>query len=226
MVGNQEERAIYSIGAVARMLDIPTSTLRGWEERYSVIVPNRSRGSQRLYSRSQVEQLRFVKSQMEAGKSAADAHRLLDQRLASGDVGIAAPQTEGEHRTIILLVERDSYGAELEEYFLRTEGYDVCVAHEASDARALFNERSPDLVVIDLMISAGAGFGLSAEFAAKGNSIVLAVSSLDIPDEAVESGAAAFLRKPLEPLKLVSTVRDLLGTSALVRPVRQGVVIR
>jgi len=224
-VGNQEERGIYSIGAVARMLDIPTSTMRGWEERYSVIVPSRSRGSQRLYSRSQVEQLRFVKSQMEAGKSAADAHRLLDQHLVSGDVGIAA-RTEGEHRPLILLVERDSYAAELEEYFLHTEGYDVRVTHEASDARALFNERSPDLVVIDLMISAGAGFGLCAEFAAKGNSIVLAVSSLDIPDEAVESGAAAFLRKPLEPLKLVSTVRDLLGTSALVRPVRQGVVIR
>jgi len=226
MVGNQEERAIYSIGAVARMLDIPTSTLRGWEERYSVVVPNRSRGSQRLYSRSQVEQLRFVKSEMEAGKSAADAHRLLDQRLTSGDVGIAAASTEGDHRTLILIVERDSYAAELEEYFLRTEGYDICVTHDAGHARALFNERSPDLVVIDLLISAGAGFGLSAEFAAKGTSIVLAVSSLDSPDEAMEAGAAAFLPKPLEPLKLVSTVRDLLGTSALVRPVRQGVVIR
>src|SRR5580765_5405729 len=41
-----EDQAIYSIGAVARMLDIPTSTLRAWEERYSVITPLRSEGSQ------------------------------------------------------------------------------------------------------------------------------------------------------------------------------------
>jgi hypothetical protein len=30
-------------------------------------------------------------------------------------------------------------------------------------------------------------------------------------------GADAFLRKPLEPLALVSTARDMLGSSALVR---------
>jgi hypothetical protein len=42
----------------------------------------------------------------------------------------------------------------------------------------------------------------------------------------VSAGAAAFLAKPLEPLKLVSTVRDLLGTSALVRPARRGVAAR
>jgi DNA-binding transcriptional MerR regulator len=225
-MGNHDEQAIYSIGAVAHMLDIPTSTLRGWEERYSVIVPNRSRGSQRLYSRSQVEQLRFIKSQMEAGNSAADAHRLLDQSLLAGSLPVAPAGPDEESRVLVLLVERDSYAAELEEYFLRTEGYDVCVAHEAGQARALFRERSPALVVLDLLISAAAGFTLCAEFAANDATLVLAVSSLDSPDEAMSAGAAAFLAKPLEPLKLVSTVRDLLGTSALVRPARRAVATR
>lgn len=224
-MGNQEEEAIYSIGAVAHMLDIPSSTLRGWEERYSVIVPNRSRGSQRLYSRRQVEQLRFIKSLMEGGNSAADAHRLLDQQLLAGPIRTPAGTPE-DHRPLILLVERDSYAADLEEYFLTTEGYDVSIAHEANQARALFQERSPELVVIDLLISAGAGFALCAEFAAKDATMVLAVSSLDSPDDAMLAGAAAFLPKPLEPLKLVSTVRDLLGTSALVKPARQAVVTR
>jgi hypothetical protein len=32
----------------------------------------------------------------------------------------------------------------------------------------------------------------------------------------MRSGAAAFMRKPLDALALVSTVRDLMGTSALV----------
>ena len=82
-----DERAVYSIGAVARMLDVPTSTLRAWEERYGVVTPNRSDGSQRLYSRSQVEQLRYIKDQIDSGLSAADSHRLLaqDRLAAAGD---------------------------------------------------------------------------------------------------------------------------------------------
>ena len=223
-LANQEEQAVYSIGAVAHMLDIPTSTLRGWEERYSIITPDRSRGSQRLFSRSQVEHLRFVKAQIESGKSAADAHRLLAQQLSAGPFRVLPEAESGERRVLILLVERDAYAADLEDYFLRTEGYDVCTANGLTEARALFSERSPDLVVIDLMVSGGAGFGLCAEFTTTRSAPVLAVSSIDMPDEAMLAGAAAFLPKPLKPLDLVSAVRDLLGTSALARRARRAEV--
>src|SRR5207244_5053830 len=85
------------------MLDVPASTLRAWEERYSVVTPSRSGGAQRLYSRTQVEQLRFVKAQMDSGASAADAHRLLAQELAASRIPAAPPEREagvrrsGEH---------------------------------------------------------------------------------------------------------------------------------
>ncbi|MDQ6879690.1 MAG: MerR family transcriptional regulator [Candidatus Dormibacteraeota bacterium] len=214
---NEEEQAIYSIGAVARMLNIPTSTLRGWQGRYGIVTPNRSPGAQRLYSRSQIEQLRFIKVQLESGKSAADAHRLLSQHLSAGRSQVIPVEVQGERRILILLAERDAYAADLEEYFLRTEGYDVASATDATQARVIFEEREPDLVVIDLLISGGEGFGLCAEFAAKSSAPVLAVAAMDTPSEAMLAGAAAFLSKPVEPMKLVSTVRDLLGTSALVR---------
>jgi CheY-like chemotaxis protein len=223
-LANQEEQAVYSIGAVAQMLDIPTSTLRGWEERYAIITPDRSRGSQRLFSRSQVEYLRFIKAQIESGKSAADAHRLLAQQLSNGPLRMPPDAGSGEQRVLILLVERDAYAAELEDYFLRTEGYDVCTANGTAEARALFGERSPDLVIVDLMVSGGAGFDLCAEFTAKGSTPVLAVSSIDMPDEAMLAGASAFLAKPVKPLDLVSAVRDLLGTSALARRERRAEV--
>src|ERR1700676_4299472 len=117
-LAEQEEQAIYSIGAVARMLGIPTSTLRGWEERYGIVTPNRSQGSQRLYSRNEVEQLRFIKSQIESGNSAADAHRLLSQHLAVGQVRISPEEADPVGRPLILIAERDSYAADLAEYFL------------------------------------------------------------------------------------------------------------
>lgn len=218
---DQDEQGVYSIGAVANMLDIPASTLRGWEERYGIVTPIRSKGSQRLYSRNQVELLRFIKAQIDSGNSAADAHRVLNQHMAGGPKRIEVTSPQGGRRFVVLLAERDEYAAELEEYFLRTEGYDVCVAVEANQARLLFEERSPDVVLIDLLISAGEGFELCAEFAAKAPGSVLAVAAIDVPDEAVRAGAAAFLLKPIAPLKLVSTVRDLLGTSALVRQARR-----
>ena len=219
-MSQQDQEALYSIGAVARMLDVPTTTLRAWEERYGVITPERSHGSQRLYSRGQIEHLRFIKAQIESGASAADAHRLLDQATRGGRVP-ASSQPPREPGPLIMIAERDPYAGDLAEYFLRTEGYDVCLALDARQATLLFEERSPELVVLDLLISGGAGFRMCGEFAAKGGTVVVAAASIDAAHEALRAGAAAFLHKPLEPLVLVSTIRDLLGTSALSRETRR-----
>jgi DNA-binding transcriptional MerR regulator len=212
------EQPVFSIGAVAKMLGIPAATLRAWEDRYQVVVPHRSEGSQRLYSRIQIEQLQFVQRGLESGMSAADAHRVLQHEINSGRVNGARNAPASPPPPLVLIAERDPYAAELAEYLLRTEGYDVCVALDGTQATLLFSERSPALVVIDLLISGGAGFRLCREFAAAGDSQILAVSALDSSGEAVAAGAAAFLQKPLEPLQLVSVVRDLLGTSVLSRP--------
>jgi DNA-binding response OmpR family regulator len=161
-----------------------------------------------------VEQLRYVKSHIDAGVSAADAHRILNEELGRGRLPGASP---GESRPLVLIAERDPYAADLTEYFLHTEGYDVCVALDARRARELFDERSPQVVVIDLLIAGGAGFRLCREFSESGSAHLLAVSALESAEEAVTAGASAFLQKPLEPLDLVSAVRDLLGTSALTR---------
>ena len=147
----------------------------------------------------------------------------------SSPASTSRPQTSSgrpDSRPLILIAERDSYATGLAEYFLRTEGYQVAIASDAKQARLHFDERSPEAVIIDLLLSGGAGFRLCGEFAATGSAQVLAISAIDSADEAMRSGAAAFLRKPLDPLVLVSTVRDLLGTSALARQGRRSEVPR
>src|SRR5438270_11226840 len=153
------EQGLYSIGALARMLGISPTTLRSWEDRYGVVVPERSAGSQRLYSRDQLDQLRFVCRQMGLGLSAADAHRALAERLAAGHSGFGADRDEPAERRI-LLVERDPYAADLAEYFLRTEGYDVHVARAVPAAERLISAHGIDLAIVDLMIGGGAGLRL------------------------------------------------------------------
>src|SRR6476620_11505160 len=76
---------LFSIGAVARMLDVSAATIRTWEARYGDVVPQRSEGGQRLYSGDQVEQLRFVKNEVAGGRRPGEAHRLLAERGARGD---------------------------------------------------------------------------------------------------------------------------------------------
>ena len=208
---------VYSIGAVASMLEVPASTLRAWEERYGVVVPARSAAGQRLYSRRQVELLRLLKEHVEGGLSAADAHRLVAE-TAEGGGAPPALRDDSSPRHRVLIAERDQYGAKLGEYFLQTEGYDVCLAVDAAEAQLLFQERSPDLVIIDLLISGGAGFRLCREFSSAQTQVV-AVSALDSATEALHLGASAFIPKPIEPLRLVTVVRDLVGTSGLGRSV-------
>jgi DNA-binding transcriptional MerR regulator len=207
---------IYSIGAVARMLGIRTVTLRNWEDRYGLITPERSEGGHRLYSRRQVEQLRFLASKVEQGMAPGDAHRVLAERLDEGE-GLPLTEPQSEVRLLILLAERDPYSAEFAEYFLKTEGYETLIVLDASDARTRFEELSPELAIVDLLISGGDGYDLCRTLKEQGNSPVLAVSTLESRDEALDCGADAFLQKPFEPLQLVSTVRDLLGTSAYLR---------
>jgi DNA-binding transcriptional MerR regulator len=212
---------VYSIGAVARMLDIPPATLRTWEERYGLPVPERSPGGHRLYSRDQVDQLRFVKVQLAQGMAPADAHRLLAERLGAGLLSFGEPEA-GKTRLLILLAERDSYAAELSEYFLRTEGYEVASALDATDATRRSEELTPSMTVIDLLISGGSGLELCRQLKQRSDAPILAVSTLDTSDAALEAGADAFLQKPLDPLQLVSAVKDLLGASAFLRRTAGG----
>jgi DNA-binding transcriptional MerR regulator len=208
-------RPIYSISAVARMLGVPVATIRTWEDRYALVVPDRNPSGHRLFSRDQVEQLRFVRMRMADGLTAADAHRLLAERLEAG-LPVADPGG-GQPRLLILLAEHDPYAAELQEYFLKTEGFEVEVALSEEAARRSFSDISPSLVVVEVLISGGSGFRLCRSFKDAHDVPIVAVSVLECRDQALEAGADAFLLKPLEPLQFVSTVRDLLGSSAFLQ---------
>jgi DNA-binding transcriptional MerR regulator len=213
---------IYSIGAVSRMLGVPAQTLRAWEERYRQIVPARSGGGQRLYSRDQVDQLSFIRNQVEQGLQPADAHRLLAQQHHNEPASSPVEEHRGARASLdgaptVLLAERDPYAAEFAEYFLRTEGYSVRIVLDPAAAVEILRNEPPSVLVVDLLISGGAGLALCRTARDNGSVPVLAVSAVDSRDQAMLAGAEAFLVKPLEPLQFVSTVRDLVGTSAYLR---------
>ena len=210
------EPALYSIGVVSRMVGVPVSTLRTWEERYGLVIAVRSSGGQRRYTRNQLAQLSFVVEQIDQGFSPGDAHRLLADQIDRGSEMVASDKGEEQAGVLILIAERDRFSASLQDYLLRTEGFRVEIASSAKEAEQKFDELMPQIVVVELLLSGGVG-GRLIERLTQAGATVIAVSPLAASEVAAEFGACAFLQKPIDPLVFASTVRDLLGTSAISR---------
>lgn len=134
---------LFSIGAVARMLDLSAATIRTWETRYGYIVPQRSQGGQRLYSRDQVDQLCFVKDEVAAGRRPGEAHRLLAERVERGD-------SFGGTRLRVLLAESKHGTAALFKELFGTDSFELLTATDPVSAEQAFKEFQPTVVVIDI----------------------------------------------------------------------------
>lgn len=71
---------MYSIKQVSELLDIPAVTIRAWENRYNIVKPTRTEGGHRLYSKKDVETLKWLKRQMdENNMKISDAVRLYQE---------------------------------------------------------------------------------------------------------------------------------------------------
>lgn len=210
------EPALYSIGVVSRTVGVPVSTLRTWEERYGLVIAVRSSGGQRRYTRNQLAHLSFVAEQIDQGFSPGDAHRLLAEQIDSAGETVSGDSGDEQTGVLILIAERDRFSASLQDYLLRTEGFRVELASSAEEAKQKFDELMPQIVVVELLLSGGVG-GRLIERLTQAGATVIAVSPLAAREVAAEFGASAFLQKPIDPLVFASTVRDLLGTSAISR---------
>jgi DNA-binding response OmpR family regulator len=156
-----------------------------------------------------MEQLRFVAEEVSRGLSAADAHRLLAEREPGARTGVP----HADARPLVLVAERDVATAELQEYVLRTDGYEVDVALTVHEAEERWFKSRPGLAIVDLMLSGGRGAELCRRLKAQHAGSILAVSVLPARDEALTAGADAFLQKPLDPVALISAVEGLLAAS-------------
>jgi MerR family transcriptional regulator, light-induced transcriptional regulator len=83
---------MYSIKKVSELLGIPAVTIRAWENRYQIITPNRSHGGHRLYSDSDIQILKWLKTQTEENSmKIGEAVSLLKQGTLDGNSPDALP---------------------------------------------------------------------------------------------------------------------------------------
>jgi DNA-binding transcriptional MerR regulator len=175
-------RPIFSIGAAARMLQLPPATIRTWETRYGLVVPQRSSGGQRLYSRAQVDQLRFLKAQVGKGSRPAEAHRLLAEQLAP------KPALHDGPRVRVLHEQPGSVADELVRQLLARGGFVV-------------TDDEPQLAVVGVRDDSGAA--LCGRLKEQGGRVLALVEGDSDPP------ADAVLRLPVSPGELLAAARRL-----------------
>ena len=94
------------------------------------------------------------------------------------------------------------------------------IVSDGAEAERRFALLGPQLAIVELLLSGGLGGGLIERLKRSG-ALVVAISPLAADEISAALGADAFLQKPIDPVVLLSTVRDLLLSSALTRaPVR------
>ena len=70
----------YTIGELARAVEVPTSTLRYYERAGLLEPTGRTRGNYRVYDERSIERLRFIRAARETGLTIQDIAVLLDLR--------------------------------------------------------------------------------------------------------------------------------------------------
>ncbi|HET9494894.1 MAG TPA: MerR family transcriptional regulator [Chloroflexia bacterium] len=144
------ESPIYNIKAVVRMTGVPADTLRRWESRYTIIVPQRTESGYRLYSQRDVDTILWLKARLAEGLSISRASEML--RQMGGDPA-AAPMVEHAPRTVTppgaLLHEARSTQALREELLRAFRAVDEDAAAQVmSEALSLYSIEDVSLQIL------------------------------------------------------------------------------
>jgi two-component system response regulator VicR len=124
----------------------------------------------------------------------------------------------------ILLVDDDRELIDLLAFALKRAGLEPIGAHDAVAAIRMFEERHPDLVVLDINLGASSGFDVLKELRRRAQVPVIMLTALDSEEDKVrglELGADDYLTKPFSHRELIARIRAQLRRSGQEWPARR-----
>ena len=143
--------------------------------------------------------------------------------MDSGEQEEGVLDTQGEERArpLVLVVEDDPSDWHLYGELLWYNGFDVARATEGREALRIAGERTPDLVLLDLVLPGMDGLEVCRRMRA--DPVLRAVpvvvltgrSAADVEGSCLEAGANRFLQKPASPLAVLGLVEELIGRPPL-----------
>ncbi|MCD8119277.1 MAG: response regulator transcription factor [Lachnospiraceae bacterium] len=119
----------------------------------------------------------------------------------------------------IYIVEDDSNIFEIESYALKNSGYQVTGFYSAKEFYRGLSERTPDLVLLDLMLPDEDGLTILKKLRMRGDTknvpiILVTAKSTEIDKvKGLDTGADDYITKPFGIMELISRVKALLRRS-------------
>ncbi len=113
----------------------------------------------------------------------------------------------------ILVAEDDHKQAELIRMYLEQAGYAVLVAHDGRTAIELARQRSPDLMLLDVMMPSVDGLDVCRVLRHESDVPIIMVPARSTEDDlllGLDLGADDYITKPFSPRELVARVRTHL----------------
>lgn len=113
----------------------------------------------------------------------------------------------------ILIVDDEEMIVRTVKAYLDQEGFKTYTAYDGEEALRAFNEKGPDLIVLDLMLPKMSGIEVTKKIRATSNvPIIMLTAKASEADRVVglELGADDYVVKPFSPRELVARVRAVL----------------
>jgi two-component system alkaline phosphatase synthesis response regulator PhoP/two-component system response regulator VicR len=129
-------------------------------------------------------------------------------------------ETEGEETEVpkrILAVDDQRHIARLVQLHLERAGYEVSLAYDGAEALRKVRESRPDLVILDVMLPKMDGFEvlrrMKADLETERIPVIMLTAKSDSDDalQGYDGGAQWYLSKPVDPLELLTFVKNVLG---------------
>jgi DNA-binding transcriptional MerR regulator len=119
----------FNLKAVLQETGIAADTLRAWERRYGLPLPQRSAGGHRLYSKHDIETIKWLMARQAEGLSISRAVDLWNEKIASGSDPLSSLQTENTEKP---------FGMSLET--TRKEWLAACLRFDTLAAEQILNQ--------------------------------------------------------------------------------------
>ena len=122
----------------------------------------------------------------------------------------------------VLIVDDDTVMHLLYKRPLANAGYDLLTAKSGEEARKIVLDQTPQIIVMDIMMPGLDGLSVLRDLKRSGLGaevpVIVATANLEryttAQQEAKDSGAIAFLSKPLSPARLVAEIQRFVPVPA------------
>jgi len=121
----------------------------------------------------------------------------------------------------VLAIDDDPAMTELLILLLRTRGFEVYTANSGEDGIKKMRELSPDVLILDLMMSGVDGWEVCSKVRKFSTTPILILSALDAPGmvaSALDAGADDYLIKPVPSSVLIAHLHNLARRARMIKP--------